>query len=67
MRIYLTLVILLLVTGKYGINEINKKFGFKYQNLKSYKIKFNFTTDSGILNYLNGKEFANFDSFGDGD
>ena len=32
-------------------------FGFKYQNLKSYKLKFNFITDSGILNYLNGKEF----------
>lgn len=43
--------------GKYGINEINKKFGKKYQMLCSYIIKFNFKTDSGILNYLNGKEF----------
>ena len=42
--------------GKYGINEINKKMGFKYQNLISYKLKFNFTSDAGILNYLNGKE-----------
>ena len=57
MLILLILVIPLLEIGKYGINEINKKMGFKYQNLKSYKIKFNFTTDSGILNYLNGKEF----------
>ena len=43
--------------GKYGINEINKKFGKKYQMLCSYILKFNFENDSGILNYLNGKEF----------
>lgn len=43
--------------GKYGINEINKKFGKKYQMLCSYILKFNFKTDSGILNYLVGKEF----------
>lgn len=43
--------------GKYGINSINKKFGKKYQMLFSYNIKFNFKTDSGILNYLNGKNF----------
>ena len=41
--------------GKYGINEINKKFGYTTQQLSSYIIKFNFTTDAGILNYLNGK------------
>ena len=41
--------------GKYGKNEINKRFGKKYQVLKSYILKFNFKTDSGILNYLNGK------------
>jgi 23S rRNA pseudouridine955/2504/2580 synthase len=45
------------VTGKYGINEINKRFNKKTQELYSYKIKFDFKTDSGILNYLNGKEF----------
>ena len=43
--------------GKYGKNEINKKFGKKYQMLCSYKIKFNFVTDSKILNYLNEKAF----------
>ena len=43
--------------GKYGINSINKQFGFKYQQLHSYKLVFNFTSDSGILNYLNGKCF----------
>lgn len=42
--------------GKYGLNNINKKFGLKTQELCSYKIKFNFSTDSDILNYLNGKE-----------
>jgi 23S rRNA pseudouridine955/2504/2580 synthase len=42
--------------GKYGNNEINKKFGLKTQNLTSYKIKFKFKTNSGILNYLNDKE-----------
>ncbi len=42
--------------GKYGSNEINKKFNKKSQELCSYKIKFNFKTDSGILQYLNGKE-----------
>lgn len=41
--------------GKYGINEINKKFKKKTQMLCSYKIQFNFSTDSGILNYLNGR------------
>ncbi len=39
--------------GKYGINEINKKFGAKTQELYSYIIKFDFKTDAGILNYLN--------------
>jgi 23S rRNA pseudouridine955/2504/2580 synthase len=43
------------VIGKYGKNEINKKFGKKYQMLQSYILKFNFKTDSGILNYLNNK------------
>lgn len=43
--------------GKYGINEINKKFKSKTQKLVSYKIKFVFSSDSKNLNYLNGKEF----------
>ncbi len=43
--------------GKYGINDINKKFKKKYQMLTSYILKFNFNSDSGILNYLNGKQF----------
>lgn len=43
----------LLGDGKYG-----KQTGRFRQELYSYKIKFNFTTDSGILNYLNQKEFV---------
>jgi 23S rRNA pseudouridine955/2504/2580 synthase len=42
--------------GKYG----NTHGRFK-QMLYSYKLKFNFTTDAGILNYLNGKEFESKD------
>lgn len=44
--------------GKYGKNDINKKFNKKYQCLKSYILKFNFKQNSGILDYLNGKEFT---------
>ena len=42
--------------GKYGINEINKKFNVKTQLLTSNSIKFIFTSPSGILEYLNGIE-----------
>lgn len=48
----------LLGDGKYGTNELNKKMGYKKQFLCSYKIKFDFTTDASILEYLNGKEFS---------
>ena len=44
--------------GKYGINEVNKKFNKKSQELTAYKLIFNFKTNSKILNYLNGKEFS---------
>ena len=44
--------------GKYGNNEINKKFGRKTQDLVSYKLIFKFKTNSGILNYLNNKEIT---------
>lgn len=42
--------------GKYGNNEINKKFKMKKQELTSYSLKFNFTSTSGILEYLSGME-----------
>lgn len=44
--------------GKYGTNEINKKFNLKTQFLYSYKLKFNFKTDSGLLNYLKDIEIV---------
>lgn len=43
--------------GKYGINKSDRADGYKYQALYSYKLKFSFRTDGGILNYLDGKEF----------
>lgn len=43
--------------GKYGINEINKKFNKKSQELTAYKLVFNFKTDAKLLEYLNQKEF----------
>lgn len=39
--------------GKYGINQINKKFGKTWQELESYKIHFN--NAYGKLEYLKGK------------
>ena len=43
--------------GKYGINEINKKFKVKAQKLVSYKLIFRSEHDSKILEYLNRKSF----------
>lgn len=40
--------------SKYGNFEVNKLFGCKFQKLCSYSLKFNFSSDSSILNYLNG-------------
>lgn len=41
--------------GKYGINGINKRFGIETQQLYSYKITFDFSSEAGILEYLNHK------------
>ncbi len=43
--------------GKYGINKINKQFGFKHQQLCHYKMKFNFNSESKFLDYLNNRTF----------
>ncbi len=48
----------LLGDGKYGENAQNKKYGAKTQALCSYKLKFKFTTEAGILSYLDGREFS---------
>jgi len=42
--------------GKYGDNEINKKYKKKFQELTAFKLIFTFKTDAGILNYLKDKE-----------
>lgn len=48
----------LLGDGKYGSNKTNKKYGgYKKQLLYSYRLKFDFTGEAGILSYLNGKDF----------
>ncbi len=46
----------LLGDGKYG--KLNKRYDRKYQALYSYKLIFRFTTDAGVLAYLNGKSFT---------
>jgi len=43
--------------GKYGGNELNRKFKAKYQRLLSYKLQFRFPKES-CLAYLNGKSFS---------
>ncbi len=44
--------------GKYGRNSLNKQTGFPYQALYSYKLRFDFSTDAGILKNLSGREFT---------
>ena len=49
----------LLGDGKYGSERKNKQYGETGgQALYSYRLVFRFTTDTGELNYLNGKEFT---------
>ncbi|MBR5870432.1 MAG: RluA family pseudouridine synthase [Clostridia bacterium] len=45
----------LLGDGKYG--KLDKRFDRNYQALYSYKLTFDFSTDAGSLEYLNGKSF----------
>ncbi len=44
--------------GKYGKNAADRKKGYVHQALCSYRLRFDFTTDSGVLEYLNGKEYS---------
>lgn len=48
----------LLGDGKYGINRINREYNIKTQALCSHSLTFNFISDSGALDYLNGKNFV---------
>ena len=42
--------------GKYGRNDVNKKFNLKYQKLTAYKAVLHFSADKK-LSYLDGKVF----------
>jgi 23S rRNA pseudouridine955/2504/2580 synthase len=48
----------LLGDGKYGREQLNRKFHESGQALYSWRIRFDFPTDAGILNGLRGKEFC---------
>ena len=43
---------------KYGTNAMNKDVSLKFQALCSYRLEFDFSTDGGILNYLDKKTFT---------
>ena len=47
----------LLGDGKYGVGIVNRRYGETQQALYSYRLRFDFPTDAGILNYLRGREF----------
>jgi 23S rRNA pseudouridine955/2504/2580 synthase len=47
----------LLGDGKYGRERDNARYDRKFQALYSYKLVFSFTTDSGVLESLNGKKW----------
>ena len=44
--------------GKYGINQADRKKGFKYQALYAYKLGFEKTKEENSLSYLEGREFS---------
>jgi len=48
----------LLGDGKYGKNAADRRAGYKHQTLYSYKLTFDFVSDAGVLNYLNGRSFS---------
>ena len=48
----------LLGDGKYGDGKINRRYHETRQALYAYKLRFAFSTDAGILRYLQGKTFT---------
>ena len=48
----------LLGDGKYGKGDVNRRYHETRQALYSYKLRFDFPTDAGLLNYLKGQEFT---------
>lgn len=43
---------------KYGPNRMNRGGNRSYQALCSYKLRFDFKTPAGLLDYLRGREFS---------
>ena len=48
----------LLGDGKYGRGDVNRRYNETRQALYSYRLRFDFPTDAGILEYLRGKTFT---------
>ncbi len=48
----------LLGDGKYGDGRLNRRYGKTMQALWSYKLVFDFTTDAGVLEGLNGRAWT---------
>ncbi len=48
----------LLGDGKYGRERINRQYGESRQLLWSWRLTFDFQSDAGPLDYLNGRSFA---------
>ncbi len=48
----------LLGDGKYGVNKADRANGYKYQALYSYRLRFDFEKNGGVLDYLAGKELV---------
>ncbi len=47
----------LLGDGKYGSDKMNRPYGENGQALCSYRLVFDFKTEAGLLQYLNGRAF----------
>ena len=48
----------LLGDGKYGVNREDRRAGYKYQALYSYRLRFAFSEEPTALDALRGKEFS---------
>ena len=48
----------LLGDGKYGKNAADRRAGYKHQALYSYRLAFDWQSDAGVLNDLNGRSFS---------
>ncbi len=48
----------LLGDGKYGVNRDDRRAGYKYQALTSYRLRFDLSDGGGVLSALCGREFS---------